>query len=153
MERVNITEFLLARIAEDEAVAKAAWGESPWVARERWHTTPFGRNFNTFVVMDGQREVTIVSMGGSARHIAHWHPARALAECAAKRAIVGLHGAAHDYADHYRKPTPLVVCVECGPHEDVDWRTGGQGNFPCSTIRALAAVYADHPDCDTVWRV
>ena len=63
----EVVEFLLAQIAEDEAVARAAIKDSEgsldWAA-------------------DG--DPTDI-------HIARWDPARVLAECEAKRAIIELH--------------------------------------------------------------
>ena len=81
---MTLTEFLLARIAEDEAVA------------------------------------TLVQS--------------VLAEDAAKRAIVALHG-------------PVGIdCRSCGTayEHGVD--------YPCPTLRALAVPYANHPDYDQAWR-
>ena len=54
-----------------------------------------------------------------------WTPDRVLAECEAKRRIVEAFGD-YDPEDHW------------------DFQT-----FP---LRALAAVYADHPDYDETWR-
>lgn len=70
---MTLTEFLLARIAEDEAVALAAQGEPDAVSSyllgflQGSHLSP------------GDRLVA--------------HPARVRAECEAKRRIVGLHDA------------------------------------------------------------
>lgn len=143
---MNIVEFLEARIAEDEETAKAAWSDSPWVVHERWHDIRGGRSFNTFAVMDGQREVTIVYMGGTARHLAHWHPTRVLAECAAKRAIVD------ECLEVLIRVEDDVAEVERGIEVAVDCRDQGPG-LAWATLRHLAAAYADHPDYDQVWRV
>ena len=69
--------------------------------------------------------------------------ARVLAECAAKRAIVDRHRRDPDvqrmiYGDIY-------PCTECGDADDspMEW--------PCPTMRILAAVYADHPDYQSEW--
>lgn len=58
--------------------------------------------------------------------------ARALAECAAKRAIIEQH---HVYA------LSIGEVQECGV---------GDG-LPCDTLQALAAVYKDHPDYQEEW--
>lgn len=94
---MNITDFLLARIEEDEKRANY-----------------YGMALGT---------------------------ARVLAECAAKRAIVGMHK---------RLPDPTgdeagdlcSMCTETGPE--------AQG-YPCWTLGALTAVYKDHPDYQEEW--
>lgn len=69
---MTLTEFLLARIAEDEAVAIAAV--------QGFTEGDFWRDGNTTTL-------------ASARHVASHGPARVLAECEAKRRIVaGLSG-------------------------------------------------------------
>jgi hypothetical protein len=97
---LDITEFLLARIAEDEAEAK------PMAALE-----------------DDDR-------GGWAIAYAE----RVLAECAAKRAIIAEH--------EWRTVSGETGCGLCNYYRDYGWEEVG----PCKTIRALAAVYKDHPD-------
>ena len=66
---MTLTEFLLARIVEDEGAAHAAL-PGPW----RWEN--IGRP-------DGE-------------HIARHAPDRVLAECAARRAIVEMHTGPHE---------------------------------------------------------
>jgi hypothetical protein len=65
---MTLTEFLLARIAEDEAAARAVGWTPRWVMAHDLPDAPPG----------------IVA------HIARHDPARVLAECAAKRRIVEL---------------------------------------------------------------
>lgn len=111
---ITLTDFLLARIAEDEVRARRATGISP-VAE----------------VMTG------------ARPASRW-----LAECGAKRRIVGLHW---QQGWHVELPNPInwddqpppgqIPCRRC---------TIGEAE-PCDTLRALAAVYADHPDYREEW--
>ena len=60
-------------------------------------------------------------------------PERALAECEAKRRVVEEHS-----------PYDEEWCSSCGDVPQVD--------YPCLTVRALAAVYADHPDYRDEWR-
>lgn len=68
-------------------------------------------------------------------------PARTLAECAAKRAIIGLHRRTVDVYEDALGDT----CTMCtGSRPDAQ-------PFPCSTMQALAAVYADHPDYRQEW--
>jgi hypothetical protein len=60
---------------------------------------------------------------------------RVLAESRAKRQIVGLHGIDRD-----------GYCACCV------YDSGGLDVRPCLTLRALAAVYADHSDYREEWR-
>lgn len=67
----DLTDFLLARIAEDEAVARELRAEgtsvmSGSVLREPWHE-------------------------GGPYHSDRWNPVRVLAECEAKRELITLH--------------------------------------------------------------
>lgn len=117
---MNITEFLLARISEDEAVAQTAAADND---SARWNVIE--------IVYEGihvyARPSGLDAEGGrgeTTAHIQRHDPARVLAECAAKRAIIALD-----------------ICVAC----DVE-------DQPCGhmydTLEALARVYADHPDFD-----
>lgn len=65
-------------------------------------------------------------------------PERVLAECEAKRRIVELH-----QSDDPR----LGICTTCHDyvaHDAITW--------PCPTLRAAGAVYADHSDYREEWR-
>lgn len=93
---MTLTDFLLARIAEDE---------------------------------------TEVELGAS-----RFNPERVWAECEAKRRIVKLHlpSASHRW------------CISC---TDIDTLPPNNVEaFPCRTLRALAAVYADHADYRDEWQ-
>ena len=68
------------------------------------------------------------------RHIALHDPARVLREVKAKRKIL----AAHEKSD--------------GGYCELCYYGYGGGSWPCPTVRALAAVYGDHPDYDKAWR-
>ena len=93
---MNITEFLEARITEDEREAGSGWER---LGETRWERDNYGRN--------------------------HLTPTAVLAECAAKRAIIARR---EDALDTYAGT--LVI-------EDA--------------IRALAAIYKDHPDYREEW--
>jgi hypothetical protein len=164
-EAMSITEFLLARITEDEAVARAAtagpWRHNP---RKVWYQdanklraarsgNPFITGGEEFVGAgpdDGDNETTVgVATTGpeddpqamaDAAFIARHDPARVLAECAAKRAIIDEHREGRFFTTHQG-------CVVCrtgdGPMLPV--------NYPCPTVRALATIYANHPDYRPEW--
>jgi hypothetical protein len=78
---VNIAEFLLARIAEDEEAARNADG-----IRWEWGTESVYAASDGSPIVVGPWGGNIAS--GDAHHIVRWDPARVLAECKAKRRIV-----------------------------------------------------------------
>lgn len=122
---MTLTEFLLARFAEDSATASAAHEQwpGPWDYDERrgevWHSGDNGAYDRPFVCnADGHL---------ADEHIARFNPARVLVECEAKRRIV-------DRATYM------------GDAED---RMGGYAD---EFLSLLAMPYADHPDFDPSWR-
>lgn len=128
---LTITDFLLERIAEDEASAS------------QYHRLLCLRTAcdNEGCVWDEQERMA------DERVCTCGYPARVLAECKAKREVVKDHitipvwpngtGGAKYYFGF------KMVCATCpdGPRQPV----------PCRTIRFLAAVYASHPDYDPAW--
>lgn len=100
---MTLTEFLTARLDEDEALAQAA--------REDYR-------------MD------LRMARDMAQHSARHNPARVLREVEAKRAILARH----------TKEVWDGSCFDCAEP------------YPCPTVRAIAAVYADHADYDEAWR-
>jgi hypothetical protein len=171
---VTFTEFLLARIAEDEAVARAATGDQ-W---EWWNlegidqgwsgqgpdlqtvtnefrpcpypgcTWPEGdpnhrgtpgqpghshRATETVLTAWGHDAWGVSIDHQDAEHIARHDPARVLAECEAKRRIIGTPPYGHN---------GLHLCSD----EMTD-------DHECVVLRALASVYADHPDFNPDWRL
>lgn len=136
---MNITEFLEARIAEDEAVARAASpGPWKWVGDTADDTASLYSGDALVISAYGNHTEGYLECGDADRaYIACHNPARVLTECAAKRAIIHLHRA----AQWFSVPHGCVTCrVRAVPVE-----------FPCQTVRVLAAVYADHPDYDPAW--
>lgn len=116
---MTITEFLLARIAEDEDVARdcaASIGEHAVLEWTIWQKRE----------VDGE-------MLEVRRTLAPYQPQRALGECEAKRHIVDGHPVG------YATDTSRLECEGCVSY------------WPCPTLRALAAVYADHPDYQQEW--
>jgi len=97
---MTITEFLEARIAEDEARASSGWAR---LGDSRWETTDYGQDFLT--------------------------PSAVLAECAAKRAIVAgrvrIDRSANDddwsmgYSDANYEAVKALAAVYAD-HEDYD---------------------------------
>jgi hypothetical protein len=144
----DLVDFVLARIAEDEAAARSA-APSPWQYGDV--ASVAGGSLYDATVMIGsmhwdservdphiRRARTVQAADANGRHIARWHPARVLRECEAKRRWVALH-------------SPLLieggpVCRSCTPPR---FPTPA---YPCPTILAVALPYADHPDYRAEWR-
>ena len=119
---MTLTEFLLARIAEDEALSRPYQCKRAWVA--------YGGP-----VDDGPTTVPAITR--------RLDPARVLAECEAKRRIVGEHGGG-------------FVCESCAGEPRIAYKAvvplPTAKRAPCPTLRALGVVYADHPDYQPEWR-
>ena len=127
---MNITEFLLARITEDEEVARGAIDPSGY------NTSPDGRWVIVEVPYEGEWPRTpdaddVVWSGSEwALHASRHDPARVLAECAAKRAII--------------EGCMSVLTVMSWEYEDAP-------DLARDTLEALAATYSDHPDYQQAW--
>lgn len=127
MRPVTLTEFLLARIAEDEAVARAA--SDALFDDEDWQVD---RDRDVLTERGGALVATAAkSRAPLAEHIARHDPARVLAECQAKRAVV-------------------AVCWTPDPHTQPEAANGKCTE--CAVLYSLAQTYADHPDYDEAWR-
>ena len=159
---MTLTEFLLARIAEDEAVAREASGSTVVGEPYNWRPSPNGDEWGVPHRSGPETEVLVALrpavpqppevMSGqwgqvavwededgdwlpTARHIARHDPARVLAECAAKRRIV-------------------EQCEEMCERDRMDAGTGYwevAADASLAAVRALASVYADHPDYRQEW--
>ena len=135
----TLTEFLLARIAEDETVAQAAaaagrprggWGSEDGVAGEQWVRrrsesgmvyTPAVENRADAALWDDEGGCDYMAPAPEVgEHIARHDPARVLAECEAKRRIV-----------------------------EMDFERYGE---QWAVLAALALPYVDHPDYRAEWR-
>lgn len=100
---MTIADFLLARIAEDEAAAREPWGHDETLDSE--------------VQFLYQRE-------------------RVLAECEAKRQILGLA----QYVEENEGGGAAIALFD------------GYSLGPSGVLPVLATVYASHPDYDQSWR-
>ena len=121
----TLTEFLLARIAEDEAVARDAsvdqWGQevkdaSDWVS----------------LVQSVERDSTAAQDELVRRH----DPARILRECEAKREVIA----------HYE-----AYAREAGRNPDV-FALVKMSEAVEGILVELAKVHSDHPDFRDEWR-
>ena len=119
---MTLTEFLLARIAEDEAAAQNARNHSQ-MAHD------YERDNYGFLWVK---------------------TTRVLAECETKRLIVGQHPTSTEWDEGINSCMTCQWDIDCdAPKHD---HQRGFGRFPCPTLRILALPYADHPDHQEDWR-
>lgn len=141
----TLADFLLARIAEDEAVALEA-GET------KWHD--YRRGWVRAVDIDDEWELAETSDredGAGGRVEASVR--RVLAECAAKRRIVEEHAERtwiRVLGDDSSREG-LGTCAACAVWDEGDYDGPPAVEWPCPTLRALASVYADHPEFRAEW--
>lgn len=149
----DIAEFLTARWDELERIAQAA-PPGPW-------TTAGPDTIAEWVVYDGEwavaearaytephtltkfRDPSYIDANATAFHIAANDPAYVLADIAAKRQTLALHGNRSEYQEQDQDGFDLPDAAIC--REDAD-------AWPCGTVRLLAAPFADHPDYDPGWQ-
>lgn len=146
---MRIEEFLPARIAEDEAVARAAalrYGPK-WSEDVRFVQFDDDEH-NLYVIMDAEgremMESAELSEWRATAHGARHDPARVLAECEAKRRVIEQAGEAT--SDRYSVIGEFCV----GREETQEAMDTDPGDL---ILRALAAVYRDHPDYDPAWAI
>ena len=127
MTAPSLPEFILARVAEREAAAKAA-------AKEQSHADGDGMHWHGGEdrdVYEGESNSYVAcgpwgsELGVTGIHIAMHDPARVLRQCEAIRRIVEEHG-----DDEW--------CNVCYDYKPMD--------APCLTLRALGSFWSDHPD-------
>jgi len=125
MTEVTIVEFLLARIEEDEALARSA-SPGPWhVDAESTEVLAV----DGIVVADGFA-LSGKQTRATTAHIARHDPAHVLTECEAKRRIV----------------------EECAPNVAKDWPFPDGLNFSEFVVAELVQPYAGHPEYRDEWR-
>jgi hypothetical protein len=124
MSRQTITEFLEARIAEDEALATSALG-SLGVENNWWTWSDLKIKFPDLYRADAQ-------------HMEQQSPRRILAECAAKRGLVRSFNSCAAAERSTSDFGPRLV-------------TSGMVKAFDISLKILAAVYRDHPDYRQEW--
>lgn len=145
----TLAEFLLARLAEDEQVARAASAHRgpEWCVEEQPPPRWGDASPDETVLAHGKPiAVSDSDYGGLliVDHIARWDPARVLAEVEAKRAIIALHP-----ARGVQGGPPYRWACRCCDYAPTDWE--GYVDYPCPTLQTLASPYASHPDYDPAW--
>jgi len=122
MSSMTLTEFLLARIAEDEAVARPEFFDPDPDLDDPIEGPDTGWLNAAQLTQDCDLDV------GTSEHIIRFSPTHVLAECEAKRQII--------------KNQPWRETSE-GSEQQGIWT---------NDVAALAAIYADHPDYRDEWR-
>ena len=123
-DTTHLVMFLQARLTEDEANAKRAGGDR-WIQDGG---SIHRERHETAQVVDWVYDEAW-------EHIARNDPAHVLADIAAKRRIIEWHS---DNPHECEGPQGSEYVAD----DDSD---------PCSTMKALASVYADHPDYRKEW--
>lgn len=150
----TLTEFLRARLDEDEAVARqgdpADLDELDYEAEERWSAQPHGQDC-------GHRMGERLQDSRSCRY-----PARVLADIEAKRAIVDWHENWPVLVETQPEFVPVskdVTSMTFRMTQQIAWLTNREyvarfGTEPptAPVLRMLAQPYADHPDYNPAWR-
>lgn len=142
---MDILGFLEARIAEDEAVATRAAGGTSGRWSMPWEDEARVEGDNMIVYDEGGHNLD------QAEHIATHDPARVLAECAAKRAIIAEDFRLAEIEDYDRGCECSADDIRAGKCATLA-RVEEEDGRPSSTIlRALASAYSDHPDYQQEW--
>jgi hypothetical protein len=139
-QTLALSDFLLARIAEDEEVIRFLSDAAP----VDWSIS--GLPYTGLATMDA-------GCSGDVWYVVV-DPKRALAECEAKRQIVGLHKL-QEWGPRWG-PDAGDICSSCStPIEPITPTKAGLSEmvrYPCATLYALAHPYADHPDYREEWK-
>ena len=145
---ITLADFLLQRIADDEAVAR----EAQALARSPWRAT-YGRQVEEpepghLVTPEDEYAHSDEPPDAIALHIARHDPARVLADCAARRAIVELHEDARQAKDVYNRG---YEAGDLSTPNDLRFRLDANVRWAAldGVLRQLASAYVDHPDFDT----
>lgn len=136
---MDIQEFLLARIAEDEEAARAAidpsgWGSSPdgrWRLEEVQYEGEWPRS--------PEADDVIWADSKWALHANIHDPARVLRECAGKREIIRSHQVFVNLAG--TKGSLVGVLDAAGAAKSLG-----------IAMRSLSIAYSDHPDYQEEWK-
>jgi hypothetical protein len=137
----GLTQFLLARIAEDEAAATAVTDNGAG----GWSIDVMHRS------ADLDPLITCVTDKHRTRLAQQFDPARVLADCDANRLIVAIHSAYSPVGDPVYSPdwSSDDWCVGCCYDSNEAHVT--EHIDDCPVLHALAMPYATHPDFRDEW--
>jgi hypothetical protein len=118
-----ISDFILARVTEEENLAHAAIDGRP--LDDRWSSPSDGDHFN------------------------RWNPWRVQSACLVRRLLVRAHANAGPHVVRVPGAKLELVGAVCATCRD---ESGQPAAWPCYTLRLLASEWADHPDYRHAWR-
>jgi hypothetical protein len=142
---MTIVEFITARLAEHEALAKAATGRSWSVDNPNYPESILDEE--SIAVVAGGRwggEASVFNEGEDAIHIAANDPAFVLGWIVAMRKIIALHAPVEWHGN--------IACSACTP----DWEAALVDPVTllideCPELRAIARMWATHPQYRAEW--
>ena len=155
----DLTEFLLARIAEDEAIAQDAMcdGNGKWASWNRSWDDAGWRD----LAADGERITALPT--SIDEHVCRHDPVHILAECEAKRRIVALHESWPTLVqtpDKFEYDDGDLDTYVMRVSREMAWMTTREyvarfGTDPPTApmLAMLALPYVDHADYDEEWAV
>lgn len=118
-----ITDFILARVGEEEVLARRA--------------------------LEGRSLDDSWASGSEAEHYDTWSPWRVESGCIATRLLVNAHRNVGPTLHHANGADPELLAATCRTCRDDD---GHAAVWPCYTLRVLAAEWSHHPDYRSEWR-
>lgn len=144
---MELPEFLRARLDEDQERAERGQWTAQFLSQGGAKDPGSRQAFAKAIEREGGRS-----------------PAWVLADVAAKRRIVDEHQRRPDYTPQaiarYAAEHPEIAerasCERCHVLYDdaeIDENPCGAVDWPCLTLRLLAAPHAGHPDFDQAWKV
>jgi hypothetical protein len=120
---MGITDFILARISEEELLADRA--------------------------LAGRGVGDSWASGSEADHYDTWTPWRVQSSCIATRLLVRAHLNVGPTLHHVNGADPELLASTCRSCRDDN---GHPAAWPCYTVRVLAAEWSHHPDYRPEWR-
>src|SRR5258706_699318 len=142
---MDLAKFLNDRLDEAAAAANAVIDAEG----ENYEATWFEQSSGVLYVGPGSVEHPLDGlqpMGDSrlTRFIAEHDPARVLRQVDAKRKILNEHSPLHWHPDSPLRCRRCTSVTIDGKMAKLEW--------PCAAVRAVAAVWSDHPDFDPAWK-
>lgn len=113
---MTLTEFLLARIAEDEVVARSAT-RPPWIDDANTPAPAVYSPTDDSYVTDPHNWDAV---GSDTAHIARHDPARVIAECEAKRQVIALEDRGYDMEQALRSLAAIYSDHE--DYQEEEWK-------------------------------
>ncbi|AIZ01753.1 hypothetical protein ArV1_065 [Arthrobacter phage vB_ArtM-ArV1] len=133
-----LVEFLTARLAEQEALAKTCLLPE--------HTHPYGDERIPASRPDQwARDLDNYLGGPYGKHTGYWSPTQVLAEIHVKRGLVAEHQPQNGGQWNGGEASNYLCCTMCG-HADA-----APMNYPCNVLRWLGQPYQDHEDYQGAW--